>query len=52
MLRKTYKKITIKENKVYAEPSASGAIVQSYRGGESIADLGWNDPKNPTTCRN
>lgn len=43
-----YSKITIRDNLVFAEPSGSGVIVQAYRGGESIADLGWNNASNPT----
>lgn len=43
-----YSKIIIRDSKVYAEPAGSGTIVQSYRGAESIADLGWNDPANTT----
>ena len=43
-----YKQITIEGNKVFAEPTGSGTVVQSYRGGESIAELGWNDSSNPT----
>jgi cell division protease FtsH len=46
---KEFKKILIEGNKIFAVPlNESGAYLQSYRGGESIADLGWNDPANTT----
>lgn len=44
-----FSKIVIEGNEVYGVPlTKSGTYVQSYRGGESIAELGWNDPQNPT----
>ena len=42
-----YDKILVRDNKVYATlKSESGAMVQTYKAGESISDLGWNDPEN------
>ncbi|MDD5469785.1 MAG: ATP-dependent zinc metalloprotease FtsH [Candidatus Peribacteraceae bacterium] len=44
-----YSKVLVRDNKVYATlKSNSGAMVQSYKAGESISELGWNDPRNPT----
>ncbi|MBM3227726.1 ATP-dependent zinc metalloprotease FtsH [Candidatus Peribacteria bacterium] len=41
-------RITIRDNKVFAV-TQSGTVLQSYKeGGDSVAELGWNDPKNPT----
>ncbi len=41
-------RITIRDNKVFAV-TKSGAVLQSYKeGGDSIAELNWNDPTNPT----
>src|SRR3989344_4909246 len=43
-----FEKILIRDNIVYAIPSGSGAVLQSYKAAERIADLGWNDPDNAT----
>lgn len=44
---KQYDKIVIRDNKVYAL-SGTGAV-QSYKETlETVSQLGWNDPKNPT----
>ena len=44
-----YSKILVRDNKVYATlKSNSGAMVQSYKAGESISELGWNDRNNKT----
>ncbi|MEQ1849155.1 MAG: ATP-dependent zinc metalloprotease FtsH [Candidatus Peribacteraceae bacterium] len=43
------KKILIRGSNVYAEYQ-SGSFIQSYKEfGDTIAELGWNDPKNLTT---
>lgn len=43
------KKILIRGSNVYAEYQ-SGSYIQSYKElGDTIAELGWNDPQNPTT---
>jgi cell division protease FtsH len=42
------KRITIRDNTVFAV-TLSGTVLQSYKEqGDSVAELGWNDPKNPT----
>jgi len=44
-----FSEVLVRDNKVFATlKSDTGSVVQSYKAGESIADLGWNDPKNPT----
>ncbi len=41
-------RITIRDNKVFAV-TKSGAVIQSYKeNGDSISELDWNDPNNPT----
>ena len=46
---KEYSEIFIRDNKVFATSKTdSGTVVQSYKARESISELGWNDPKNPT----
>lgn len=43
-----FKKITIRDNKVFAE-TQTGAFVQSYKeSGDTVSQLGWNDPQNDT----
>ncbi|HLD32459.1 MAG TPA: ATP-dependent zinc metalloprotease FtsH [Candidatus Peribacteraceae bacterium] len=43
-----FERILVRDNKVFAV-THSGAMVQSYKeAGESVSQLGWNDPKNPT----
>ncbi len=43
-----FEKIIVRDNKVFAI-SATGAALQSYKESQdSISDLGWNDPENPT----
>ncbi|HBU10248.1 MAG TPA: cell division protein FtsH, partial [Candidatus Peribacter riflensis] len=43
-----FTKIVIRDNKVYAT-MASGSILSSYKeASDSVSDLNWNDPKNPT----
>jgi len=45
---KQFTKIVIRDNKVYATMS-SGSVLSSYKEAtDSISDLNWNDPKNPT----
>ena len=45
---KEFQKILIRDNKVYAT-TQSGTVLQSYKESmETISQLGWNDPKNPT----
>lgn len=44
----TFKLITIRDSKVYAETS-TGAYVQSYKEMlDTVSQLGWNDPANAT----
>jgi cell division protease FtsH len=48
---KKLKEIIVRGSNVYAQ-SFSGTYVQSYKElGDSIATLGWNDPKNPTVVQ-
>ncbi len=43
-----FKVITVRDNKVFAE-SSTGAVVQSYKETlDTVSQLGWNDPLNPT----
>ncbi|OGJ72660.1 hypothetical protein A2454_05860 [Candidatus Peribacteria bacterium RIFOXYC2_FULL_55_14] len=43
-----FERILVRDNKVFAV-THSGATVQSYKeAGESVSQLGWNDPENPT----
>jgi len=43
-----FEKILIRDNKVYATMS-SGSILSSYKeAGDTVSELGWNNPKNPT----
>ncbi|OGJ63689.1 hypothetical protein A3C37_02820 [Candidatus Peribacteria bacterium RIFCSPHIGHO2_02_FULL_53_20] len=45
----TLEKITIRDNKVFAVSGSGGAVLRSYKeDGDSVAELGWNDPTNPT----
>jgi len=45
---KQFTKIVIRDNKVYATMS-SGSVLSSYKEAtDSVSDLNWNDPKNPT----
>ena len=44
-----YSEILVRDNKIFATSRTdSGTVVQSYKAGESISDLEWNDPKNST----
>jgi cell division protease FtsH len=44
-----FSEITVRDNTVYATMRAdTGSVLQAYKAGESIADLGWNDPDNDT----
>jgi cell division protease FtsH len=44
-----YAEIIVRDNTVYATlRSDTGSLVQAYKAGESIADLGWNDSDNDT----
>ncbi|MDD4627971.1 MAG: ATP-dependent zinc metalloprotease FtsH [Candidatus Peribacteraceae bacterium] len=46
--QKKYTKIVLKDNVVYATTS-SGMVLSSYKeAAETVSQLGWNDPKNPT----
>ncbi len=48
-LDREYSQILVRDNDVYATlRTDSGSVVQAYKAGESIADLGWNDPRNDT----
>jgi cell division protease FtsH len=41
--------IVVSDNKVYATEKG-GTVLQSYKeAGDTVSQLGWNDPKNPTT---
>jgi len=43
-----FERIVIRDSKVFAI-SATGAVVQSYKEAQdSVSELGWNDPENPT----
>ncbi|MBI5794425.1 ATP-dependent zinc metalloprotease FtsH [Candidatus Uhrbacteria bacterium] len=43
-----FTKILIRDSKVYAT-TKTGAIIQSYKEQlDTVSQLGWNDPKNPT----
>ncbi|MDO8648674.1 MAG: ATP-dependent zinc metalloprotease FtsH [Candidatus Peregrinibacteria bacterium] len=43
-----FTEITIRDNKVFAT-THSGTVLQSYKETQdSVSELGWNDPKNPT----
>lgn len=42
-----FTKITVRDNKVFAE-TATGMVLQSYKAGDTVSELGWNDPVNPT----
>ncbi len=45
---KAFTKIAIRDNKVFATMS-SGSLLSSYKEStDSVSDLGWNDPRNPT----
>ncbi len=45
---KKYDKILVRDNKVFAI-SNTGAVLQSYKEAlDTVSQLGWNDPKNPT----
>ncbi|TSC60731.1 MAG: cell division protease FtsH [Candidatus Peregrinibacteria bacterium Greene0416_62] len=45
----TFEKITIRDNKVFAITESGGVVLRSYKeDGDSVAELGWNDPKNST----
>ncbi|HVW66611.1 MAG TPA: ATP-dependent zinc metalloprotease FtsH [Candidatus Peribacteraceae bacterium] len=44
----SYSQIIVRDNKVFAETS-TGATVQSYKETlDTVGQLGWNDPANPT----
>jgi cell division protease FtsH len=44
----SFSKVVIRDNKIYAT-TTGGMVLQSYKQGQdSVADLGWNDPGNPT----
>jgi len=46
--QKMFSKIVVRDNKVFAE-TATGMILQSYKeAGDTVSELGWNDPENPT----
>ncbi len=46
--RKLLSKIIIRDNKVFAV-TQTGAVMQSYKEGlDTVSQLGWNDPQNPT----
>lgn len=43
-----YQSVLVRGNNVFAK-TLSGTYVQSYKeSAETVSDLGWNDPKNPT----
>ncbi len=43
-----FEKITVRDNKVFVE-TVTGAVLQSYKEGrDTVSQLGWNDPSNPT----
>ncbi len=45
------KRIVVKGSNVFAETN-SGTFIQSYKeADDTISDLGWNDPKNPTVVQ-
>lgn len=45
---KKFQKILVRDNKVFAV-SQTGAVLQSYKEAlETVSQLGWNDPQNPT----
>ena len=43
-----FSEILIRDNNVYATLKSGTGVLKSYKAGERIADLGWNDPANPT----
>lgn len=44
----TFSRITVRDNKVFAE-TLTGAVLQSYKEtGDTVSQLGWNDPDNNT----
>jgi len=43
-----YEKILMKDSQVFITKK-DGSLITSYKGSESLAELGWNDPKNDTT---
>jgi len=46
-----YSKILIRDNKVYATTS-TGVVLQSYKETlDTVSQLGWNDPENPTVVQ-
>jgi len=49
--QREFTKIVIRDNKVFAT-MASGSVLSSYKEStDSVSDLGWNDPKNPTVVQ-
>lgn len=41
-------KIAVRDNKIFAE-TATGMVLQSYKeSGDTVSELGWNDPENAT----
>ncbi len=46
-----FKEISIRDNKVYATKK-DDTVVQSYKENiDTVSQLGWNDPKNPTVVK-
>jgi ATP-dependent Zn protease len=44
-----FEKIVIRDNTVYAIKPGSGGVLQSYKEAlETVSQLGWNEPNNPT----
>ncbi len=45
---KEFKEILVRDNRVFAV-TQSGSVIQSYKESQdTVSELGWNDPKNPT----
>jgi len=42
-----YEEILVKDKRIFITKE-DGTLLTSFKGLESISDLGWNDPKNPT----
>jgi len=42
-----YEKILMKDSSVFITKK-DGSLISSYKGSESLAELGWNDPENAT----
>lgn len=43
-----YEEILVRDNEIFATLKGTGAMLKTYKGGESISDLGMSDPDNPT----